>query len=296
MRYKNDYLNNNLFSGKQYNETLFGFKEDDKLGDEEVANKECFLDDEIGKSIESNNPFWLNEYLGISLEKASEICEEFRLNKKISLRNLKTIMFARDRKKLDISTEKVSAIDLGVEELEGELDFFNNQMLDENDSAVKVEGKNSEGKKVVLFYYPGSLIKGQYNLFRQIKIYNEHDDVEALQERVLFANGAISSPVCALVAYKYDANGKKIFSIYDDEVYGGRYHEYDRNGKIVYLVGENDYRNITTEMATRLSAAFCATRHDFENMDNSVLEEKIDMLNGNIHQRVNNDDKIYDDR
>ena len=70
----------------------------------------------------------------------------------------------------------------------------------------------------------------------------------------------------------------------------------DGNGKIVYLVGENDYRNITTEMATRLSAAFCATRHDFENMDNSVLEEKIDMLNGNIHQRVNNDDKIYDDR
>lgn len=50
----------------------------------------------------------LQEQLGISLEKATEICEEVKLYGKISLRNLKTIMFAKDRKVLDIKIDRVN--------------------------------------------------------------------------------------------------------------------------------------------------------------------------------------------
>ena len=67
-------------------------------------------------------------------------------------------MFARDRKVLDIEIEKVTTVDLASEGLDTELENFNNSMLNNNDSAVKVEGRNSEGKKVVLYYYPCSII------------------------------------------------------------------------------------------------------------------------------------------
>ena len=261
----------------------------------EFTEDELF-DEEINKAIKENNPFVLQEQLGLSLEKAAEICEEVRLYGKISLRNLKTIMFARDRKVLDIEIEKVTTVDLASEGLDIELENFNNSMLNNNDSAVKVEGRNSEGKKVVLYYYPGTIIKHKYDMNRQMRIYNENGDVEAVQEQMVFSEGIIGIAVYALAAYRYDEEGNKKFAIYDDDIYGGRYFEYDEEGNIRYFIAENDYRYLNRDMVERLHKAFNATRDDFVNLDNSVLEKNLELFSGEMYKRVDNDISVYDER
>lgn len=261
----------------------------------EFTEDELF-DEKINKAIKENNPFVLQEQLGFILEKAAEICEEVRLYGKISLRNLKTIMFARDRKVLDIEIEKVTTVDLTSEGLDKELENFNNSMLNNNDSAVKVEGRNSEGKKVILYYYPGSIIKDRYDINRQMRVYNENGDVEAAQEQVIFSDGMISVGASALAAYRYDEEGNKKFAIYDDDIYGGRYFEYDEEGNIRYLIVENDYRYLKRDMVERLHKAFNATRDDFVNLDNSVLEKNLKLFSGEMYKRVANDISVYDER
>ena len=261
----------------------------------EFTEEELF-DKDITDAILEDDPIWLNENLGISLEKASEICEELKLYGKISIRNLKTIMFARDRMFLDIDIDKVTTVDLEKEDLEPEFEFFNNKMKEKNNSAVKVEGINSDGKRVVLYYYPCSIVKDKYNIYRQMRVYNEHDDVEAIQENVVFANGRIGSNITALAAYKYDENGNKKFGLYDDEYYGGRYFEYDENGKMRYLVLQREYRKVPPELSKKLLVAFDVDKTDFECMDNSVLQKNLKLFKGDTYKTIGKDSRNHDDR
>ena len=261
----------------------------------ELTEDESF-DEKINNAIRDNDPCMLQEQLGISLEKAAEICEEIRLYGKISLRNLKTIMFARDRKVLDIKIDKVTPVELASEKLEPEFEFFNNSMLDQNDSAVKVEGRNSEGKRVVLYYYPGNLIKHEYDINRQMRIYNEQGDIEALQEQIIFAGGLVGSPISAVAAYRYDENGNKKFGLYEDEYYGGRYFEYDEDRKMRYLLTEGEIRHVNRDMMERLSRAFSTTRSDFINLDNSSLEDNLKLFSGENYKEIKIDRVNRDER
>ena len=269
--------------------------EKSKVENLDFIDEEQF-DEDIRDAIHDFDPNWLRRNLNISLEKASEICEEVRLRGKISLRNLKLIMFARDRNVLDVSIDKVTNVNLASENLEKEFEFFNNDMLDKNDSAVKVEGKNWEGKRVVIYYYPGSIISDEFEIFRQMRTYNENGDVESVESQMVFADGTMGTNIAGLAAYKYDENGNKKFGIYQDEVYGGRYFEYDEDGKMSYLLVERDYRNLSTDMQTRLVKAFAAKKADFMYLDNSVLEDKLYLFSGEMYKSVEDDKRVYDER
>ena len=48
-------------------------------------------------------------------------------------------------------------------------------------------------------------------------------------------------------------------------------------------------------MIERLHKAFNATREDFVNLDNSVLEKNLKLFSGEMYKRVANDISVYDE-
>ncbi len=148
----------------------------------------------------------------------------------IPLDILQKILIARDKKVLglkqyDISTAKVKDLDF-----DHEMIMYNEEMR-EKDEITVVRGKNKDGKDTVLYYYSDDMMAT-----RQQRIFNEHGDVESMYRHAMFDDGRLKYIDNALVSYQYDNQGKKKAALYQDELVGMTYYEYDKDGDVIISI------------------------------------------------------------
>lgn len=148
---------------------------------------------------------------------------------------LQVILIARDKKVLglkqyDISTVKVEDLDF-----DDEMSMYNS-VIKEEDEITVVRGKDENGKDNVLYYcsYCGAN--------RQQRVFNAHGDVESMYRHSLFDDGRLVYIDNALVSYQYDNQGRKKAALYQDDIAGMTYYEYDEAGNISIAIQEEAIR------------------------------------------------------
>lgn len=145
---------------------------------------------------------------------------------------LQEILIARDKKVLglkqyDISTAKVEDLDF-----DHEMIMYNEEIrIKRKKEITVVRGKNKDGKDTALYYY-----SDDSTAIRQQRIFNEHGDIESMYRHAMFSDGRSKHIDNALVSYQYDNQGKKKAALYQDELVGMTYYEYDKDGDVIISI------------------------------------------------------------
>lgn len=140
---------------------------------------------------------------------------------------LREILIARDKKVLGVKDYQSSFVAVEDLNLDDELSVFNGEIEDRKTKVNVVTGKDKNGKNVTLYYYQ---IGDGIN--RQQRTFNTHGDIESMHRHAFFSNGRLEYIDNALVSYQYDNQGRKKAALYQDDILGMRYYEYDRDGNI----------------------------------------------------------------
>jgi len=148
---------------------------------------------------------------------------------------LQEILIARDKKVLglkqyDISTVKVEDLDF-----DEEMRMYNSE-VQEQDEITVVRGKDKNGKDNVLYYY------SSFGVTRQQRVFNAHGDVESMYRHAMFEDGRLEYIDNALASYKYDNQGRKKAALYQDDIAGMTYYEYDKDGDVSIAIQEEAIR------------------------------------------------------
>lgn len=138
---------------------------------------------------------------------------------------LQEILIARDRKVLGLKKYDIKRVKAEDLQFDDEMRMYNGE-IQENDEITVVHGKDKNGKDNVLYYYSDDMAT------RQQRIFNEHGDVESMYRHTMFKDGRLEYIDNALVSYKYDNQGKKKVALYQDDLAGMTYYEYDRDGDV----------------------------------------------------------------
>lgn len=140
---------------------------------------------------------------------------------------LREILIARDKKVLGLKDYQSSVVAVEDLNLDDELSVFNGEIEDRKTKVNVVTGKDKNGKNVTLYYYQ---IGDGVN--RQQRTFNTHGDIESMHRHVFFSNGQLEYLDNALVSYQYDNQGRKKAALYQDDIVGMIYYEYDKDGDI----------------------------------------------------------------
>ena len=200
--------------------------------------EEKTIDKQIQEAIHDVNPIVLKDLIGISDEVVREIYSSLRNNGKLSVDVLQEILIARDKKILGIKKCEVSKVKAEDLQLDEEFRNYNADIFpdigDEKDITI-VQGKDKDGKKRILYYYTHD----NYNWAnRQMRTFNQHGDIESMHRQCIFEDGKYYTDN-ALIVYKYDRQGNKKAGLYQDDLMGIEYFEYDKKGNILLSIAED---------------------------------------------------------
>ncbi len=146
---------------------------------------------------------------------------------------LQEILIARDKKVLGLKKYDISRVKSGELVLDDELRQYNSEIEDEEEITV-VRGKSKDGKDNVLYYYSSNDMAT-----RQQRTFNEHGDIESMHRYAMFMDGRLSYIDNAVISYKYDGKGNKKAALYQDDIAGMTYYEYDKDGDVsIYVQDE----------------------------------------------------------
>lgn len=145
---------------------------------------------------------------------------------------LQEILMARDKKVLGLKKCDVSKVKSGELVLDEELRQYNAELEDEEEITV-VRGKSQDGKDNVLYYY------SSFGATRQQRVFNDNGDIEGMYRHSVFDDGRLVYIDNAVVSYQYDNQGRKKTALYQDDLTGMTYYEYDKDGDIsIYVQDE----------------------------------------------------------
>ena len=196
---------------------------------------EKLLDAKITKALyEDKNVELLTDLIDVDEElrsKMPDIQKCLAEGKPIPLSLLMEILIARDKKVLGLKNYQISTVSVEDLHLDDELMTYNGEITYKNENVKVATGKDKDGKDVVLIYY---LDDDWVN--RQQRTYNSHGDVESMHRHTIFDNGKLDYIDNALISYQYDNQGRKKASLYQDDLAGMRYYEYDEDGSISLVI------------------------------------------------------------
>lgn len=150
----------------------------------------------------------------------------------------------RDLEDLGLKNIEISTIKKDI--LEGMLDpefrNYNADILyvdDKKRFITVLEGKDREGNKKALYYYPYPTYEEEAeSVVRQIRSYNKNGDIESMTRAELKDTGEYTYYDSGSIVYKYDKDGKKTVGLYEDDIVGGEYFEYDKDGEIKLSISQ----------------------------------------------------------
>lgn len=148
---------------------------------------------------------------------------------------LQEILIARDKKVLGLKNYNISKVKSGELDLDEELTNYNVIIGDNEEEITVVHGKSRDGKDTVLYYY--NELDGIEA--RQQRIFNEHGDIESMHRYAMFNDGRLSYIDNAVLSYQYDSKGNKKSSLFQDDLIGMTYYEYDNNGNVSIYIRED---------------------------------------------------------
>lgn len=212
------------------------------------------LDKQISKALsEDSNPAILKDLIGISDELVSQIKRDIVCNKEILNCYLYEILIARDKKVLGLKnceTLEIRAKDLKLDE---GFENYNAEILEaaeDQGEIIIMKGTDKDGKKNILYYYDVEL--NNYWVNRQMRIFNQYGDIESMSRQAMFSDGRCEHIDDAVIVYQYDKHGNKKAALYQDDLEGMQYLEYDKAGNLTLRItkdyimqkvqeGENTY-------------------------------------------------------
>lgn len=151
-------------------------------------------------------------------------------------------LIEQDKSKLKIKDAKVyTAFKRELEEkLDAECGVYNADICnigEPEDTVTVMEGIDNKGKKQIVYYYCYS-DSNFSEILSQRRSYNEKQDVELVERKMLSDNGEYKNLDGESIVYKYDKDGRKKIALGDNDIIGAEYFEYDKNGKIKLAINE----------------------------------------------------------
>lgn len=216
----------------------------------ENNEREQSIDQRITKALyEDKNAEELKEIFGFDDDYVKIIQEEIDSGE-ISKTTCMDLLFIRDEKVLGLNYTNIRLsdgkklakqmeyynIDEDVLKLDEEMQMYNKEMeeaLTKNGNFMVVEAIDKDGKRNMLYYYSDP----SYTFVnRQRRVFNEHGDLENMYRHTMYNDGRLYYIDNALLSYQYDSHGNKKCALYQDDLIGNTYYEYDKDGKIALTV------------------------------------------------------------
>ncbi len=215
--------------------------------------RERSIDERITKALyEDKNAEELKEIFGFDDDYIKIIQEEIDSGE-ISKTTCMDLLLIRDEKVLGLNYTNIRLsdgkklakqmeyynMDEDVLKLDEEMQMYNTEMeeaLTRTGNFLVVEAIDKDGKRNMLYYYSDP----SYTFVnRQQRVFNEHGDLENMYRHTMYNDGRLYYIDNALLSYQYDSHGNKKCALYQDDLIGSTYYEYDKDGKIVLTVQED---------------------------------------------------------
>lgn len=194
------------------------------------------IDERIRQAFQQQEPELIEDLIDVSTFEGTQLWNYLKHDRELSAGFLQDILIARDKKALGLKKQEISEANVEELELDEEFANYNAEMLEEGEATV-IRGKDKDGKDNILYYYVD--YENDW-VTRQQRVFNEHGDIESMSRQTIFSDGRCEHIDDAVIVYQYDKHSNKKAALYQDDLTGMKYFEYDKSGNIVLKI-EKDY-------------------------------------------------------